>query len=254
MKQKETLFDLLFRDDTTEEQYSPLGIALLISLVIHLIFATVIKVKTTSPHEASPSSPAFVSCETEADGELKVTITNQSGINPLRFGFQEMLFDAEMPLPPLSTDLITSLAAIYPNSPEVNLAKLIDAPCELPPLPAYPLLLELDQTLQAVGLRDDGTSLFGQESRECTTLSPLLCSSPTSVKVAVTVSGTTGVISKYRIIEDKGDRRLLQIAELLLSHIRLNPCSKELLDGTIVMKFSCSGDIVRLLLKEEYRD
>lgn len=268
MQKKETLFDLLFWDDEIDEQYSPLGIALLLSLVLHLLFATVIKVTPATPKEAPASPPAYVSFEFENEGVVKISSRSVESQQIPFFGFQEEIFDPERALPPFKTSVLKVASQLFEEPTEVLLAQLIEV--ESPGLesPIYPLNLELDGSLSSLRLISDGSYLFQQDCRECITLAPILCKTPHTITALVTVNVLDGRIAKYKIMENQvergvADKRLQQVAELVLQHLQfesLNPTTLPCVDspieatveGTICMKFSCSGDIAKLLLRPEY--
>ncbi len=254
----EGFFNLLFRDESPDEGYSLLGIALLASIAFHLFFFTCIKIKTFSINEPPISSlPTLVTFDTSSHiiSVVEDEDLDKNSLSPKKFGFKQDLFDEQVPLPKLQSDLFLNLHAIAEIPEHEDITTLInESHCienlriTNPQPPVYPLQIAYSGELSRLHLIADGSELFSRSYLECLFASPLNANYWSELSFNVTVRGEDGSINDIQPIHHAESERAYPISMEILKRIRFAPCvDKEAFSGTIQLSFSCSDDILNLL-------
>ncbi len=262
----ESFFDLLFRDESPDEGYSLLGIALLASLAFHLFFITFIKIKTY-PIDENPQThlPTLVTFDTSYGSIVVSNERDESEnnyLNPKQFGYVKEILDEQVPLPLMDPSLFQEMQSIMTQKDFSGtyslhllglhlLEKQLPDQIEFAPPNTFPLQIKLQGEIQPLALIYDGSDLFSHSCFEGLFVSPKINPIKNSCSFDVEVQGFDGAVLYAQTVATCKDNRLQLFANRLVKKLRFSPeLTHDVLHGTVVMEFACSGEFMNLLTKD----
>ena len=253
----------------------PFFIALVYSVLFHLIVFGFFKVQMGDPHEAvselDPIEVAMLSDKAE-DQEIpdlvgQVQIETQGDQNDLRISLSPNIeIEPKFPhlsheAPPLANLIAASTFSYDDDEPLKEYTKDLAWTPKKEGSPLnwrsriYPLCLKFSDNLQPLVLLEDGSRLFKEKSPRMKN-SLFSTSGLTSLEYNVKIHAQSGKIEKYSCKKDLQNMNLEQYGNLIIRSLRFAPTSSSIdtiHSGRIWVTFLCPPNELRSYLREDVK-